>query len=58
MGKYFDLFYMAPGFATTTVLILLTMAINCLFFGILGAYIHRINLKTKNVPITIIEKII
>lgn len=58
VGKYFDLFYMAPGFATTTVLILLTMAINCLFFGILGAYIHRINLKTKNVPITIIEKII
>lgn len=47
-----------PGFATTTVLLLLSIALNGLFLGIIGEYIARIYLQVKRGPLTIIERMI
>lgn len=43
------------GFATTTILILLSLSINALFLGIIGEYLGRIYQQVKKRPITIIE---
>ncbi|MBQ4899949.1 glycosyltransferase family 2 protein [Paenibacillus sp. Marseille-P2973] len=43
------------GFATTTILILLSLSLNALFLGIIGEYLGRIYHQVKKKPITIIE---
>ncbi|MEF3313256.1 glycosyltransferase family 2 protein [Paenibacillus sp. GYB004] len=44
------------GFATTTILILLSLSLNGLFLGIIGEYLGRIYRQVKRGPFTIIEK--
>lgn len=43
------------GFATTTVLILLSLSANALFLGILGEYVGRIYRQVRKRPLSIIE---
>ena len=43
------------GFATTTVLLLLSIMLNAMFLGIVGEYIGRIFMQSKRRPIPIIE---
>ncbi len=47
-----------PGFATTTVLILLGMSLNAIFMGVLGEYVSRIYQQAKHRPMTLIERTI
>lgn len=44
-----------PGFATTTVLILLSLSLNAVFLGVIGEYLGRIYRQVKRRPLTIIE---
>ena len=44
------------GFATTTVLLLLSIILNGLFLGIIGEYLGRLYQQVKKRPITIVEK--
>lgn len=44
------------GFATTTVLLLLSISLNALFLGIIGEYLGRIYKQVKKRSLTIIEK--
>ena len=44
------------GFATTTILILLSLSLNALFLGIIGEYLGRIYKQLKSSADTIIEK--
>jgi polyisoprenyl-phosphate glycosyltransferase len=43
------------GFATTTILILLSLSLNALFLGIIGEYVGRIYQQVRRRPLTIIE---
>ncbi|WEX75797.1 glycosyltransferase family 2 protein [Sinorhizobium numidicum] len=43
------------GFATTTILILLSITLNAIFLGIIGEYIGRIFMQSKRRPAPIIE---
>lgn len=43
------------GFATTTLLILLSLSLNALFLGIIGEYVGRIFHQVRKRPMTIIE---
>jgi dolichol-phosphate mannosyltransferase len=43
------------GFATTTILILLSITLNAIFLGIIGEYIGRIFMQSKRRPTPIIE---
>lgn len=43
------------GFATTTILMLLSISLNALFLGIIGEYLGRIYKQTKKTPTVIIE---
>ena len=45
-----------PGFATTTILLLLSITLNALFLGVIGEYLGRIYRQIKKGPITIVEK--
>jgi glycosyltransferase involved in cell wall biosynthesis len=44
------------GFATTTVLILLSLSLNALFLGVIGEYLGRIYHQVRRRPLTIIEE--
>jgi dolichol-phosphate mannosyltransferase len=44
-----------PGFATITVLILLSLSLNALFLGVIGEYVGRIYQQVRRPPMTIIE---
>ena len=44
------------GFATTTILILLSLSLNALFLGVIGEYVGRIYQQIRRRPLTIIEK--
>jgi glycosyltransferase involved in cell wall biosynthesis len=45
-----------PGFTTLTVLILFSLSLNALFFGIIGEYLGRIFKQVKAAPLTVIER--
>jgi dolichol-phosphate mannosyltransferase len=45
-----------PGFATITVLLLLTLSLNALFLGVIGEYVGRIYIQVRARPMTIVEK--
>jgi dolichol-phosphate mannosyltransferase len=47
-----------PGFATTTILIMLGITLNALFLGVIGEYLGRIYKQVKRGPNTIIERTI
>lgn len=47
-----------PGFATTTMLLLLGIGLNALFLGVVGEYLGRIYKQLKRGPNTIIERAI
>ena len=46
------------GFASTTLLILLSTSINALMFGIIGEYVGRIYKNVKQAPMVIVEDVI
>jgi glycosyltransferase involved in cell wall biosynthesis len=46
------------GFATTTLLLLLSIMLNAMFFGILGEYVGRIFLQSKRRSLPIIEMLV
>lgn len=43
------------GFATTTLLLLLSLSLNALFLGVIGEYVGRIYQQVRRRPVTIIE---
>lgn len=43
------------GFATITILVLLSLSVNALFLGIIGEYLGRIYKQVKQRPLTIVE---
>ncbi|MDD9266605.1 glycosyltransferase family 2 protein [Paenibacillus sp. GCM10023248] len=43
------------GFATTTILILMSLSLNALFLGIIGEYLGRIYQQVKKKPLTIVD---
>lgn len=45
-----------PGFASLTVMILLSISLNALFLGIIGEYLGRIYRQVKKRPLVIIEE--
>ena len=55
-GRLFFAQSWPPGFATLVVLILLSISLNALFFGILGEYVARIYRQVKKRPLTIVER--
>lgn len=46
------------GFATVVILILVSIAVNAIFLGILGEYVARIYRQVKKGPLTIVERFI
>ena len=44
------------GFATVTVLVLLSISLNALFLGVIGEYLGRIYQQVKKRPLTIVER--
>ena len=44
-----------PGFATLVILLLMSMTLNAMFLGILGEYIGRIFMQTKNLNAPVVE---
>ena len=45
-----------PGFATTTLLILLGIGLNGIFMGVIGEYVGRIYLQVRGRPLVVIER--
>lgn len=44
-----------PGFATVVILLLMSMTLNAMFLGIVGEYVGRIFMQTKNINAPIVE---
>ncbi len=55
-GRLFFARNWPAGFATTTVLILLSLSLNALFLGVIGEYLGRIYKQVKKRPVVIIEE--
>ncbi|MFI2765855.1 glycosyltransferase family 2 protein [Ruegeria faecimaris] len=56
IGKLFFGQNWPGGFATTTILLLLSMTLNAMFLGIMGEYIGRIFLQSKDLNRPIVEQ--
>lgn len=46
------------GFATTTMLLLLSMTLNALFLGVIGEYIGRLFMQSKRRPMVVVEEVL
>ncbi len=46
------------GFATTTMLLLMSITLNAMFLGIIGEYLGRIFMQTKHRPLPLIEAVL
>jgi polyisoprenyl-phosphate glycosyltransferase len=46
------------GFATTTLLLLLSITLNSLFLGIIGEYLGRIFMQSKRRPSPLVETVL
>lgn len=55
LGRVFFGATWPPGFATTTLLLLLTLSLNALFIGVIGEYVGRIFHQVRRLPLTIID---
>jgi polyisoprenyl-phosphate glycosyltransferase len=55
-GRLFFARNWPAGFATTTVLILLSLSLNALFLGVIGEYMGRIYKQVKKRPLVIVEE--
>jgi len=55
LSLFFDLVW-PKGFATITVLILISISLNALFLGILGEYLGRIYRQLRRHPVTVIDQ--
>jgi polyisoprenyl-phosphate glycosyltransferase len=55
LGKLFLGQDWPAGFATTTVLLLMSIMLNAMFLGIIGEYVGRIFMQSKRRPIPIVE---
>lgn len=55
LGKLFFGQDWPAGFATTTVLLLMSIMLNAMFLGIIGEYLGRIFMQSKRRPVPIIE---
>lgn len=44
-----------PGFATLVILLLMSITLNAMFLGIVGEYVGRIFLQTKNINVPIVQ---
>lgn len=55
LGKLFFGQEWPAGFATTTMLLLMSIMLNAMFLGIIGEYLGRIFMQSKRRPIPIIE---
>jgi len=49
---------LAAGFATLAMLLLISLALNAIFLGIIGEYLARIYRQVKPGPLTIVERFI
>lgn len=58
IGRIFFSQYFPKGFATITILILLSLGLNAFFLGIIGEYLGRMYKQLKRHPLTIIEKMV
>ena len=58
LGRLFFGQQWPAGFATTTLLLLLSITLNALCFGILGEYVGRIFMQSKRRPLPIVEEMI
>src|SRR5262245_3987385 len=56
VGRLFSTQSWPPGFAMLVVLMLVSISLNALFFGILGEYVARIYRQVKKRPLTIVEQ--
>jgi dolichol-phosphate mannosyltransferase len=55
MGRLFFGQEWPAGFATTTVLLLMSIMLNAMFLGIIGEYLGRIYMQSKRRPVPIVE---
>lgn len=58
VAKVFFRVPMPAGWATTTALILLSLSVNAIFFGVIGEYLGRMYLQLKRRPLVIVDEAI
>ena len=56
IGRYFLGQQWPAGFATTTILIMLSLSLNALFLGVIGEYLGRIYKQVKHGPNVVVER--
>lgn len=56
LSKIFNIFIYPTATATIILFVLLSITLNCLFFGVLGIYIYSLYIEIKNRPVAIIEQ--
>jgi dolichol-phosphate mannosyltransferase len=56
LGRIFFGSQWPPGFATTTLLLLLSLSLNAIFLGVIGEYVGRIYREVRKRPISIVER--
>lgn len=56
LSKIFNIFVYPTATATIILFVLLSITLNCLFFGVLGIYVYSLYIEIKNRPVAIIEQ--